>query len=52
MESSHIISSILRMVAGDEAEHYNKEQEKTLLLNYGDSYKSYHLWNILKRKPG
>lgn len=42
MESSHIISSILRMVAGDEAEHYNKEQETQLLLNYEDNYKSYY----------
>lgn len=42
MESSHIISSILRMVAGDEAEHYNKEQETQLLLNYEDNYNSYY----------
>lgn len=37
MESSHIISSILRMVAGDEAEHYNNEKEKHSLLNYKDN---------------
>lgn len=42
MESSHIISSILRMVAGDEAEHYDKEQETQLLLNYEDNYNSYY----------
>lgn len=42
MESSHIISSILRMVAGDEAEHYNKVQEKHSLFNYKDNNANYH----------
>lgn len=35
MESSHIISSILRMVAGDEAEHYNKNKKNRYYLTMG-----------------